>query len=601
MKKILDLLEQKVQWIVLGLALLYAGYITYYYVVTPRVTVEVNGTPLTPGDIDKFTLSNVGNALKTHMQSPKVVATASAPSYVADFQANMGYTKDSNPAWPDAAVVIQNLPKFKSTDSEPGPDVGPKPGANNQGVADLIKLTPAKLTVPPRVGLSTVTAPNAGAAALVANAGQDKSWVTVMFEIDPKQLAAAWDMAKIPKELSGNTQFVQVVMERQELGADGKWGPTTIVPTLPFITLMPLPKENAEAQDINSFFNWAKGHTRDILQPDFYTVVKGDNWAPPGVAVAGAAPAAPAFRAEDHLKDTQAQLLLLTLEQRRAVAELKAKQPAPARGPARGPTRPPRSTPTPTPPAGGDAPPAEYNFGTDTSTDRPISYQAADQNPPAAVDGAAEDPNAGNAPAPQAQQGNFPMPQGMFDPQTWVSQNPAIPHIVGWAHDDTATPGQTYRYRVTYRLKNPIYFAAGFAKDPANAKIFSVASPPSEWSQNVRISSTINFFVARRGAAPNSVSADVFRRQGGAVKRKTFEVTAGDMIGGQDGGVDYTTGFTMVDIRQDPRTEEIYVLLMDSSGTIQRRDFSAEQQDQNFKLLQGQAAAGANANNVAVP
>ena len=58
MKKILELLEQKVQWIVLGIAVLYAGYMGYNYLVTPQATAEIGSESLPRGDIDQKTVAD---------------------------------------------------------------------------------------------------------------------------------------------------------------------------------------------------------------------------------------------------------------------------------------------------------------------------------------------------------------------------------------------------------------------------------------------------------------------------------------------------------------------------------------------------------------
>jgi len=220
-----------------------------------------------------------------------------------------------------------------------------------------------------------------------------------------------------------------------------------------------------------------------------------------------------------------------------------------------------------------------------------ISYQVADEQPPA-PEAAAAAPAAPGAPAAAPRQTGFPAPAGLFDPHKWVVNNPTSLTIVAWAHDDTVVPGHSYRYRVSYKLKNPVFFVAGLVKDAKLADVFALESQPSAWSEKVEIQSTLSFYIVKtKGASSTAVTWAVFRLQQGQTLMKTYEVSAGDGIGAKENNADFTTGSTMVDLRADQRTEEMYALVMDSAGVIHRRDVSADLKDPTYLKLRDQAGA----------
>ena len=52
MQKVVDFLENNVQWLVLGLGGLVFLLMVYWYVIQPPVAVEVSGQKLLPGEVD---------------------------------------------------------------------------------------------------------------------------------------------------------------------------------------------------------------------------------------------------------------------------------------------------------------------------------------------------------------------------------------------------------------------------------------------------------------------------------------------------------------------------------------------------------------------
>jgi hypothetical protein len=203
--------------------------------------------------------------------------------------------------------------------------------------------------------------------------------------------------------------------------------------------------------------------------------------------------------------------------------------------------------------------------------------------------GAGRQPGTGEGEAqPAVTPGVYPVPTEEWDPNN-------TPPLFGWAHDETAKPGKTYRYRVVYSIKNPIFNASPeAAKDPKLLQIFAISSDPKSdgpWSAELTVPSSSEFFIAanlRQGTA--IVRFNIFKWQNGQFQSKVFEVSPGDAIGIRDGSVDYSTGWTLVDIREDPRTSQMYIVLVDPDGYIHLRDFATDQRNPKQNELRNAAA-----------
>jgi hypothetical protein len=173
---------------------------------------------------------------------------------------------------------------------------------------------------------------------------------------------------------------------------------------------------------------------------------------------------------------------------------------------------------------------------------------------------------------------------------------------VCWAHDDTAVPGKTYRYRMKVLFKNPLYGTAGLAKEPKdeNKYVLDTAAPEwSDWSKDVRVPPTTRYFFAQakqamaRGAVVNAV-VDVFKREKGKWVKGTFTVTPGDSIGQPQGFVDYTTGDTLVDLRSEFRGD-VRIITADQGGELRSSPLSQYVKDPEYLDLQNQLRAAADA------
>ncbi|HMB95428.1 MAG TPA: hypothetical protein VKK61_05265, partial [Tepidisphaeraceae bacterium] len=406
---------------------------------------------------------------------------------------------------------------------------------------------------------------------------------------------------------------------------DDSWSMPTIV--APFATqqLQAFPSNNAPQGVLWAFLQWADQHTPDIIQPTFYQVLKGDGWSVPGAAAVALAPQA--FDPNNYIDASDAELNKLTLEQRQQVAALKEKHRQEQAKGKRGNT--PSGPPGGLGPRGGFAAPGSGPRFAPNDPDRPagsIFFQAQQppptsplppglgpqfrpplgsgprrngNGPPGGVPPAVFPPFPGgpeNMPPTMMQQpqsADFPIPVGEFDPHKWATDHAGKTVIVCWANDDTVQPGHVYRYRITYKIKNPLFATVNIAKNVNLTKTIALISEPSEWSANVEVPSIIKFWIVRSPSSRGIVPIQIFRWHEGESKAKIFDVSPGDSIGLKEGDIDYTTGWTVVDVGEDPRTRGQFVLLMDAAGNLRKRDVQKDLSDPKFQSMKQQVAGAA--------
>ena len=59
MEKVIKFLESYVQWVAMGIAVLWIAWVGYAYWLTPSTSVEVAGQRLEPGKVDEFVAAAV--------------------------------------------------------------------------------------------------------------------------------------------------------------------------------------------------------------------------------------------------------------------------------------------------------------------------------------------------------------------------------------------------------------------------------------------------------------------------------------------------------------------------------------------------------------
>jgi hypothetical protein len=171
----------------------------------------------------------------------------------------------------------------------------------------------------------------------------------------------------------------------------------------------------------------------------------------------------------------------------------------------------------------------------------------------------------------------------------------ALGNVDIWAHDESAQPGRTYRYRLRVVIKNPLYDTKNVATDPKMAQVpylpadlasgnLDPAAAWSDWTQPVAIPTNVDMMLVSAQTLNGREVARfrVKRFQEGQVNEapKPFEVAPGDVIGGREKvagaakEVDFTTSWTLVDIRQTG--SDYRVRIMDAEGRMEVRTLAGD-------------------------
>jgi hypothetical protein len=658
MQKVTAFLEQHIQWIAIGLGALFVLYMTYSYVILPPAQVTVGNESFGPSEIDPHTAETVVGKLQSAMQNSQKIKME-VPQYVQAFQSTMTW-QGAKP------IKLEGLTDTSLTHDVPLPPKPQDPnapqqnngiaGGNNQQTpnpgAPGGKLT--QLPVPPtpkqtdpttfvKYGRSVVVPPPApGQAAQVPAPGivppgaVDTDWVTQMWTVSMNDIDAAFRNAGVtglPPELH-KTMFLDVEMVREEM-VDGQWGNSTVIqqhtPMRNNQPRQPFPGGAGNPQLRQAQFQyaaWASTSTPDIIQPLFHVTVpnKGDQWTKPGPQLMAALTFNPAEWA------AKPDLTSLTKEQRDAVMQYrrdqqkilaeqkKAQRPAP--GP-RAPTgggggrggppdssgegmyapagrqqrsyAPARELPNfavpPGPPRGPYGPPPRGRYG-------PPDVAEMDGEGGFGTYG-----GGGGVQVPNMPQPGTDYPAGEFDPTDTVQPQPwKGKEVEIWQHDDQVTAGKTYRYKMRYRLKNPIFSTN--AGDPAAlTEQFSLDSEFSDWTTPITVPSLVNFFVAGGVVQGRStVAFEVFRWDQGQQKMERFDVAPGDQVGADRNGVSFTTDWTVVDFRVDPRANDPQILLVNNKdGSVVARSFNTDRNDRLYQALKKQVEDAKAAERAASP
>jgi hypothetical protein len=145
------------------------------------------------------------------------------------------------------------------------------------------------------------------------------------------------------------------------------------------------------------------------------------------------------------------------------------------------------------------------------------------------------------------------------------------------AHDDTVEPGKTYRYKLRYKLFNPVY--KGNAAPPELTKSFALPSTDSAWTAKFTVRPKVEFFLA--STTRSGASFDTFTFKDGQTRKRTLNsIGPGDVIEG--------TGWALVDTGGSG--DKAYALLMDDNGQVFRREAKADKETDRYGELNDLAA-----------
>ncbi|HEX2974005.1 MAG TPA: hypothetical protein VHP11_16860 [Tepidisphaeraceae bacterium] len=178
------------------------------------------------------------------------------------------------------------------------------------------------------------------------------------------------------------------------------------------------------------------------------------------------------------------------------------------------------------------------------------------------------------------------------------AQNGQLVEFDVWAHDETVEPGKTYRYRVRLTVRNPLYKMTDAVTDAALAQPIELPTDAnkgwSEWTKPIEVRPRVQMFLAGGAPGKDSVRFDIYRWQNGKVNKtaQSVAVSPGDMVGGVEkaSGIDFNTGWTVVDIRQVGNSDW-RVTLVDDNGMQKVRQLKADTSDGNRKELEKDAQA----------
>jgi hypothetical protein len=600
MTKIVDFLEQQVQWVAIGVGALFLAFTIWTYVVNNPITTSVRSTPVDLGTVDQTILDTAGTPLKAAMDSPQQVPDLeNRPASVGDLAQMVRIDRSQYQAttlkglWLDAPTQSQTYQTYQEQDNSHGPVVTlvvpPAP--------ELVGVLPAR---------AQVAMPDPAAANSTQPAVEDKNWVTIEGKISIAPLSAMLTEAHYPAA-SQLTEFLRVEVQREEQLPDGSWGnPTTVQPPV-YLGIPPWPSpENAGAKF--QYATWAKGNAMLILQPPFYNVVKGQPWYLPSdtaTAQALATPNGPAFDPTDLKMAPQtpdqkkARLDYLNSQQYK---DFLRQRNTPKGSPAGGPQG------APPPPGGGGFGPQGMAPAQDDPGNNIVLAQFNPGRPMGPGGGAAGGPPGGppgfeGGPPGMDQQNPNPAPNlqpnaaaavqkaaaalpqgGQFDPAKQQD-------VSCWAFDDSAQPGKTYRYRFRYMVLNPVQTNPSLAGNN-QVRTLALTSDYSDWSSVAKVQPDINFFVATGISSGSRVNFKIYKWQNGETSVISEQDAPGDIIGAEHSnanGVDYTTQWTMVAIRRDYDGEN-YVLLIGPDGQIVRHDYHGDELDPINRDLQRQLA-----------
>ncbi|MGC4033409.1 MAG: hypothetical protein QM754_17105 [Tepidisphaeraceae bacterium] len=608
MDKFLELLEAHCQWLAVGLGGLFLGWMLWSYaLMTPVAVPSGDGTDLTPGNVDDWVKRKYAEDVAAKIAQP---GTEEAPESVKTSPIKPWWNTFSGSAATlpkDSAIAFNSPPSDATLVSGPARtvDAGPKvaslptlPSAHiEEALAKRAYVGPVVLPgqpaeVPPVQPVQPVAgAPGAPQTAPIPP-GHDLSYVRVSFTVDPAALDKSFQAVNI-RTTDSNTGFVGIKLMRREKIGEDKWSEPVEIPYIKNgVGIWPPPLNNVGRATVNQFRQWSDSPQGmlDILRPSFYTVVFGEGpWDPNSDDnLPTYDPAAEIRRKQEEYKKLQ--------EQKRQAA------PPVMRTPPGGIGRGKRGSPADAP-AGND-PQRPASLGGVIQT----QFRPGTPPPPPGMGGPnpagiprqpgvdGETPMDGTQPGMQPGQGQPPangLPSPVFQPAL-VTQP-----IYCWTYDETVVEGHTYQYQVVYALRNPVYDSnAAIVADVKLGQVFAIWSEvkPDAWSQDVNVKPTAEFYLAgtnwRQGSVPPSIKINVFKWALGKWQMETFNVFPGDPVGGKGvNNVDFGTGYTLVEMRDDPRGNsgrgKPFVLFLKPDGLLEEREPTVDNANQRMLKLRG--------------
>jgi hypothetical protein len=566
MQKIVRFLESSVEWVALAIALTFLGWCAFYYLLSDPVSRQMEGHTVNPGNVDRAIDEGSAERLRAKIGDVQV------PSFTVE-------------KFPSALDSQLSMDSFKPTEIAGGVfDYAPFDNAklaeqrNPMGEpVERLPTIPAAHPLLVAAALDTFVPPAAagvvppGAAPAAAPAGKDTRLVVAAFTIPWSDLYEQWDKSFGPAKPGGaprlnpaDFQILLITAYRSEK-IDDQWGKDEEVPAFSN-DLPPFPPAGNKNLEVAYLQALAK-QPNAAVAPTIPAPVAGVVWKDPLTYLSTPStnqpgnPETPDQSGASYMPRSSNRFVVNTadmLQSGTLLAQYRGGGPPGGGGGFGGPPRgvAPQRTPTPAeqpPPPPAPVPPAP-------GTIDPVIVQA--------------NPKVVPSPTPIE-------PIMKLNP---VGSPAKSPDLCVYIVDNTAAAGKTYRYRIVYKAANPLFNKAPQkAKDKKWVDQFDLVSPMSEFSPEITVPVQTYFYcgkaqgVNKGGASP----FDIFTWSNGKWQKGSFNVNLGDPIGGVDGGVDYSTGYSFVD--RHSAKNKIFVTVVDSEGTAEIRDTAKDAGSADYK------------------
>lgn len=583
-----NVLELHAEKIVLGLGGVVLLYMMWAYLISSPNVVKYGGVDVSPSELDDKILADA-RGLETAVRSASG-KSPEFPKYTEQVKhlLSSGVLATPTDGGPPVAASLRRSAAFGTKIEYPG--AKPHDGSGGGGVA--IALVQPLAPEPPlaRTGRSLavvgpVKAPWPGP---TPGEGTEVSWVNIAayFPLEKQQdefKNAGYSEDKQRVYLAG------VEVQRQELLASGEWSDWSDVTSRAALQLDihkpvidPATGAVRNSAEVKDDLNVLKTIQRDIMQPQFHTVKGGEPWGIPDMpglkgGAAAAPPSAGAGPGPGGVRPPE------------GGPPGKPEEP-PTPGGGGGRKAPPApQPPTPPPPSGGGGRRAPGGPGavspggpgpSGQNPDKALREEAAERLKEAeklfqqkeydaamtAIEAVLSNTKADTEVKSKAKvlqkkieeaksraaasTSAQPVPGGEL--MTREDGSPAV-----WFNDDSVVAGKTYRYRLRVQVWNRYVGQLRSVKNPDDAKTSTIASKWSEPTDPVTVAPTAYFFVrGGKGPAGNVASIEVWKWHEGEWLHDTFDVAAGDNVGGPKKDkskkeIDYSTGMVVIDVRKE--------------------------------------------------
>jgi hypothetical protein len=522
--------ENYIQFVALGIAGLVLLWVVFTYVINPEVNAEVGGREVGPGDVDAVVYETSGKQLERAYQRPNV------------------YTEVTEE---DVQVVLDQQPPRPLPDgvgSAVARVIRPSPQPTFERIdASQEVLKVAQLPTPPAARIDVVNDWK-GYYDVPVEPGsttaepEDLVGVVVTWAIPMEELRTRFNQAALPSRVQ-QTTLLDVQLVRQRLMENGEFGETTPIGSLRNRDWPTLPEGSADRETKRDYLEFVQADPALIALPPFYPLIAGERVE---VAAAGEQPEVEPEQPEEQVNPRPRG----------------NRNPNGNRG-GRGGGQ------------GGQGPGNPYGgnpYGGDPYGEDPYGGNPYGGNPYGGPPGQGSRPGApsGRNQAPEiAFEGGVTPP--VFNPAQSTGD------LTGWAFDETAEPGETYRYNVVYSLRNPLFDTTNVADEPALEEQLSLQVARDEtweesWSEPIEVERVTRWFMRNAGAEIEgrlqNARFSVFRFQQGKWHEEQFTVVAGEALGSVRDGINYFTDRYLVDVRRDPSRDETVALLSSPTGGL---------------------------------